>query len=187
MMPKTLDEIEMTVNEMDDTYDANFGEWIRNEENGVIIGHSLQQYIMEYNTSDVIIVLKWIVKDWTLRSIIVLVNKIITNDIIFLMNDPLFRYEYNKKVIILQGLIYTWNSAYCSELLFALTLNFPLYEKVHFIKNVLEGLEKDQSEEIIVYLEDKIGKKKSNEIKMHLIGKENSEIEPDLLNAFKIL
>lgn len=80
-MVLSLNEVEDRINLMDCKYDANFGDWIRNEENSRIIGYHLKKYIDDYPVSDFIVVLKWIVKDWTLRSIILLCQKMIISDI----------------------------------------------------------------------------------------------------------
>lgn len=79
-MVLSLDDIERRIFLMDSKYDANFGDWIRNEDNARIVGYHLRKYIDDYSSEDFIVALKWIVKDWTLRNIIVLVQKMIIDD-----------------------------------------------------------------------------------------------------------
>ena len=81
-MALCLKKIEQSINLMDETFDANFGDWIRNEDNCKIVGSNLKRYIEKYKISDFITVVKWIVKDWTLKSIILFSKKLIVDDLL---------------------------------------------------------------------------------------------------------
>ncbi|KAG0437886.1 hypothetical protein DMUE_3424 [Dictyocoela muelleri] len=90
-MVLSLDDFENRIYNMDSKYDANFGDWIRNEDNARIVGYHLRKYIDDYSTEDFIVALKWIVKDWTLRNIIVLVQKMIFEDFESMKDDDFVR------------------------------------------------------------------------------------------------
>ena len=80
-MTKTLESIEESIRLMDSIYDANFGEWIRNEQNCKVVGQNIKKYIGKYDDSDFIMVIKWIVKEWTLKGIMQFTKKFITDDL----------------------------------------------------------------------------------------------------------
>lgn len=146
-MALTLEKIEKTITTMDKTYDANFGEWIRNEENCKIIAYHLKKYILEYPTHDFVVVLKWIVKDWTLRSIIILTKMMIITEI---------GTSFDRKMDILQGLIFTWNPIFISEFVVSIIrmLNAPI--KRAFILKLFEEFDKERVKAIIEQMGNKI-------------------------------
>lgn len=76
-----MEEIEHSINSMDSIYDANFGEWIRNENNCKIVGANIKKYMRVYKEADFLVVIKWIVKDWTLKNIITFTKKLITEEL----------------------------------------------------------------------------------------------------------
>ncbi|KAM0677862.1 hypothetical protein BDAP_001540 [Binucleata daphniae] len=136
---------------MDETYDANFGDWIRNEENARIVAHNLKKYVKEYSTDKFIVCLKYIVKDWTLRSIITLVKKIFDN------NNDIYNLDNQSDMIeILQGLVYTWNSIFISEFVISLLKNQNISYKIKFCKVFFDCFTKSKIRQILVHMENKI-------------------------------
>lgn len=149
-MTLCLKKIEKTVNMMDETYDANFGEWIRNEDNCKIVGQNLRRYISNYKTSEFIVVVKWIVKDWTLKSIILFSKKLIL--------DSLFDYsgeEYARRIQIVSGFIYTWNPIFIAEFLLATTMQMEVNQRVDIVARLLSVFEIKKLSEILSQIEGK--------------------------------
>ncbi|EQB61923.1 protein with wd40 repeat [Vairimorpha apis BRL 01] len=154
----TLEKIENSINFMDDTYDANFGEWIRNEDNCRIVAYNMKKYVNKYSTSNMIVAIKWIVKDWTLKSIIIFTKKMIIEDIKGDIDNQL------EKIKIISGLIYTWNPLFISEFILATTKNFMVDEKIKFLNYMLESFEYKKINEIFKQLDNKLELKVKNEI-----------------------
>lgn len=180
-MPLTLEKIEKTVSSMDQTYDANFGEWIRNEENSKIIAYHLKKYIVKYPTHDFVVVLKWIVKDWTLRSIIILTKMMIVTDI---------EIAFEKKMDILQGLIFTWNPVFITEFVVSVSKGLTAQTKKTFVLRLFEEFEKERIKMVLEHMENKM----DDGIKTMLIKsingnqrKKRSVKRKRLLEAYNIL
>lgn len=150
-MPLTLKQITETINFMDETYDANFEEWIKNEDNCKIVGCNLKKYIESYRESDFIIVVKWIVKDWTLKSIIIFSKKMIIEDLH--VSSPEL---YTRKVKILSGLIYTWSPIFTSEFLIACTTELTTTQRIDFMASALSVFDSKKLAEILSQLESKL-------------------------------
>lgn len=181
-MSLTLEKIEATICNMDQTYDANFGEWIRNEENCRIIAYHLKRYILEYPAHDFVVVLKWTVKDWTLRSIIILTKMMIIIDI---------EIHFEQKMDILQGLIFTWHPAFIAEFLISTSkiLNDEKIKKSFMIK-LLQEFDKHVIEAIIGEIGDKIDQKYIECITNESRAKKQRKKQvkrKKLLDAFNIL
>merc|ERR1712003_45773 len=146
-MSLTLEKIEKSINAMDNTYDANFGDWIRNEDNCKIISHHLKKYTLEYPSHDFVVVLKWTVKDWTLRSIIILCKMMIVADI---------ETAFDRKMEILQGLIFTWHPAFVAEFILSTSKMIRSTLKASYCSRLLEDFESDRVKIIIAEMGDKI-------------------------------
>lgn len=146
-MSLTLEKIEKVIASMDQDYDANFGEWIRNEVNAKIVAHHLKKYILEYPIHDFVIVLKWVVKDWTLRSIIILTKIMIINDI----DD-----SFDTKITILHGLIHTWHSAFISEFIISTSKMINETLRKIYMQRLLIDFEKERAELILKEIGDKM-------------------------------
>ncbi|KAG5859976.1 hypothetical protein KMI_04g07870 [Encephalitozoon hellem] len=161
-----LEKIEKSISYMDDTYDANFGEWIRNEDNARIVAYNMKKYIDNYKTSDFIVVVKWIVKDWTLKSIIIFSKKMLVEDIKVLSfrRSEEDKEKYNKRVKIISGLIFTWNPVFITEFIVSITRSFGANEKCKLLVNLLEVFEARKLSEILSQLETKIEQKTWNEL-----------------------
>lgn len=136
---------------MDDTYDANFGEWIKNEENAKIVGFNLRKYINEYDTGKLIVVVKWVVKDWTLRSIISLIKRMLIDEVVNRNNVS------KKRIAVIAGLIYTWNVMFIGEFLLAVFKMFDNVEqRIEFVEELLKDFEKEKIEELVKHVGTKI-------------------------------
>ncbi|ADM11447.1 uncharacterized protein Eint_041600 [Encephalitozoon intestinalis ATCC 50506] len=161
-----LEKIEKSISYMDDTYDANFGEWIRNEDNARIVAYNMKKYVDNYKTSDFIIVVKWIVKDWTLKSIIIFSKKMLVEDIKVLSfrRTEEDKEKYNKRVRIISGLIFTWNPVFITEFMVSITRSFAANEKSRLLISLLEAFEPRKLSEILSQLETKIDQKAWNEL-----------------------
>ena len=149
-MALTTTRIESTVNSMDEIYDANFGEWIRNEENCKVVGTNLKKYLGEYKASSFITVVKWIVKDWTLRSIILFSRKLIIDDLMSLSTGA-----YIERIKILSGFIFTWNPIFIAEFLQATSMEFPLVRRADYYTDILSCFEEKKLSEILAHIEVK--------------------------------
>lgn len=154
-----LKKIEQTISMMDETYDANFGEWIKNEDNCKVVGLNLKKYIEKYKPSDFITVVKWIVKDWTLKSIILFSRKLIIEDLTHKTLE-----EYNVRIKILSGLVYTWNPIFISEFLLASTGEFTNDRKAEFFVALLRVFESRKLSEILAQIENKTDPELRNEL-----------------------
>lgn len=153
-----LSDIELTITRMDAHYDANFGTWIRNEKNAALIGHHLSKYIDDYQCCDFIVVLKWIVRSWTLRSIIIL-SKNMLEDVKYLNNS---RKKGNKafktRIVILTGLVYTWNSLFVSEFFISFLKNLSYGQKCKILTNVFFYFDREKTKEVLESMKYKIDK-----------------------------
>ncbi|KAM0680499.1 hypothetical protein GINT2_001187 [Glugoides intestinalis] len=187
-MPLTIKQISETINYMDDTYDANFGNWIRNEDNSKIVGSNLKRYIDNYRESETITVIKWIVKDWTLRSIILLARKLIMEDIVGMSAEA-----YTKRIRILSGLVYTWNPIFISEFLLASTSEMTVAQKTEFMAGILGVFESKKLGEVLSQLEAKIdGPTKKELIKkfketIYIATNDQLKRRSSMLEAYRIM
>lgn len=165
-----MSDIENSIKYMDETYDANFGDWIRNEENVRIVAHNLKKYVNLYSADKFIIVLKYVVKDWTLRSIIVLIKKIFDKEI---------------NVEIVQGLVYTWNSIFIAEFVVSLMKNKGLSDKAEFVRVFFDCFEKEKINQILSHMESKI-EGRIREVIVELTNKKVKPKSKKLLKAYQI-
>lgn len=175
-MPLKLKQIEDTIIYMDETYDANFGNWIRNEDNCKIVGCNLKRYVDSYRESEFITVLKWVVKDWTLRSIILLSKKLILEDLVGMGEEA-----YAKRVRILSGLVYTWNPIFIAEFLLAGTAELTVAQKTDFMVHLLGVFDSKKLSEILSQLESKI----DVQTKRELVRKFKDSIYMDVKDEWK--
>ncbi|KAI5169183.1 hypothetical protein PAEPH01_0511 [Pancytospora epiphaga] len=159
-----LKRIEQSINVMDAKYDANFGDWIRNEDNCKIVGFNLKRYIEKYKISEFITVIKWVIKDWTLKSIILFARKLVVDDLFSVSIDG-----YMRRVRIVSGFIYTWNPIFISEFLLAITVEMPIDRRAGFYADVLCSFEPKKLAEILSQIEGKLDGPMKNKL-MSLFG-----------------
>lgn len=159
----SFQKIHSSVVFMDETYDANFGEWIRNEENARIVGHNLEKYISIYDSDSIIVSIKWIVKDWTLRGIISLMKKMILNDL---------HCDIHKRLDIAAGVIYTWNTVFVGEFLVAMIKSINANDdKILFAELLFKDFEIGKIEEVVKQL----GGKLDGKIVNSMINRKNNK------------
>ncbi|KAL6121560.1 hypothetical protein NUSPORA_01505 [Nucleospora cyclopteri] len=156
---------------MDATYDANFGEWIRNEQNCRVVGQNIKKYIGRYRESEFITVIKWVVKDWTLKSIILFVRKMITDDLFIGNKENLpshkngrkqtgkFDHTFDNKIAIISGIIFTWNSLFIAEFLLSTAADFSPDQRCEYYHKILSVFEQKKLSEILLQIENKIDSK----------------------------
>ncbi|EJW02052.1 hypothetical protein EDEG_03502 [Edhazardia aedis USNM 41457] len=196
-MHKKMDfnKIESSISIMDQTYDANFGEWIKNEENCRIIGHNLKKYIDKYPSHKSIVVIKWIVKDWTLRSIIHLVKKMVIDDIKLKKSSSkktqlLSKSQYSKRIEIVKGIIYTWNVVFIAEFIFSVSRIFEKSdEKYIFIESILKDFNVEKTKDILKHMDEKIDNKIKNIIVSKINANETTKRKwnKSMIDAFNLL
>lgn len=170
----TLDQIEKSIMYMDDTYDANFGEWIRNEDNSRIVAFNMKKYVDSYSVSNVIVVIKWIVKDWTLKSIIIFTKKMLIEEIktLSFREADQDKEKYYNRVKIVSGIIYTWNPLFISEFILSTTKYFNSEEKIKLLEALLDSLEDNKLNDVLNHLNGKLDNKVRNElINVHNLSK----------------
>lgn len=183
-MPLSIKQIDETISYMDETYDANFGSWIRNEDNCKIVGTNLKKYLNSYRESEFITVLKWVVRDWTLRSIILLSKKLIMEDI---------SEYYQRKIRILSGLVYTWNPIFVSEFILAVSMEIPLEQRIELMVSVLNVFESRKLSEILSQIEDKVDSRIRKELfkkfkeGVYLVTKDEWKRRNSMLEAFNAM
>ena len=78
----TLRTVEEHIILMDTKYDANFGEWVHNCSNARIIGQSLQKYLDIYPSEKFMVVIEWIIGDWSLKSRIIFLKNLLCEMIV---------------------------------------------------------------------------------------------------------
>ena len=156
-MALCLKKIEKSISQMDEMYDANFGEWIRNEDNCKIVGSNLKRYIEKYKISEFITVVKWIVKDWTLKSIILFSKKLILDDLFTKTSE-----EYTRRIKIISGFIYTWNPIFISEFLMATAVDLTIEKRADFFVGIMSVFETKKLSEILSQIEGKTDQEMKN-------------------------
>lgn len=166
-MPLTLKQIDDTIEYMDKTYDANFCQWIKNEDNCKIVGNNLKKYLGSYRDSEFITVIKWVVKDWTLKSIIIFSKKLFIEDICDIDPD-----QYAKRIKIISGLVYTWGPMFVSEFLLTCSVDMSKDQKTDFLVCVLNVFESKKLAEILLEIESKT----DLETKMEIVDKFENKI-----------
>lgn len=190
-----LKDVEVTIFKMDSHYDANFGSWIRNEKNAAVIGHHLNKYIDEYSPCDFIVVLKWIVRSWTLRSIILLSRSMMLQDIQSMSNSRKndTYTQFRNRISILSGLIYTWNNFFTTEFLITFAKGLEIHQKCSLFVNTLSYFENERSRALIGLLCEKTEKRIKDVLLRAFLSKRAQKRHSkrkaggDLLKAFLIL
>ncbi|OAG33656.1 hypothetical protein NEIG_02064 [Nematocida sp. ERTm5] len=76
---RTAADVDRTIKQMDTKYDANFGEWVRSEDNLDVLGINLKKYVIKYSPELFTEVLNWITDGWSTTSKILLMHRIFKN------------------------------------------------------------------------------------------------------------
>ncbi|KAF7701705.1 hypothetical protein CDIK_0583 [Cucumispora dikerogammari] len=147
----TIEKVEESIILMDSKYEANFGEWIQNSVNCKTIGTHLRQYIQEYSLEDNVIVLKWIVRKWTLKSIVNLCTNLLVE------KDENCNTKLSlKKIAVCQGIIFTWNTDFITEFVNAVAGNLSYSQSLmlRFYANIFSAFDDEKFKEILGYLKE---------------------------------
>lgn len=187
-MALTIKQISETIRFMDETYDANFEEWIKNEDNCKIVGCNLKKYIESYRESEFITVVKWIVKEWTLKSIILFAKKMIVDDLCSISAEL-----YARKAKILSGLIYTWSPIFTCEFLLSCTNELTISQQTDFIVCVLNVFDSKKLSEILSQIEGKVDVQTKKELirkfkgPIYSISKDQWKRTSSMLESYNIM
>lgn len=159
----TEKDVENSILTMDKDYEANFGDWIRNEQNSETVGVCLRNHMEGHSIEDAKVVIKWITKNWTLNSIIFL--------FIGLLNEP---FQHNiklsvKKMVISQRIALEWNVEFICVFLIQIYENLSLTSlKERFLANFIFGI----SEDLFNKIKEELIRKGFSKKKVRLLEKE---------------
>lgn len=174
---RTMESIEETVREMDEKYDANFGEWVRNEENLKVVATNFKKYIEEYSEETVVEVIKWVVKNWKLKSICTLLKELVLSDLFHELDalnaDMGFKTDLRQKALLKQrkaevlgriqrkirivnGLIENWGCAHISEFIVSALPDLKKEEKKAFLLHLLKEFDHQKLTEVFVKIDSAI-------------------------------
>ncbi|KAI5179776.1 hypothetical protein NEOKW01_0239 [Nematocida sp. AWRm80] len=152
-MKRTIEDIDATVKEMDCQYDANFGEWVRSEENLEIIVANFKKYLHQYTEQTFSEVLKWIVTGWKTSTRIVLLKKLLSKQL-FRDNTP-SQLESSRRIIrIIKSVIENWSPAQVSELIIEFLADMKKEEKRVFLLWLLEDFTHHKLTEIFIRIDN---------------------------------
>ena len=182
----TMMQVSRNAHLMDMVHDANFGSWVKNELNVCLIATNIRKYIKEYSVPKIIIVMKWIVRDWTLKSIIKFLEKSIIIDMIF-CNDVDEETEQSqfKMYDILSGIIFTWDAIFITEFLLSTSKRLRQSEAADYLGNMLLPFNKRKKNNILVLLEQKLEAGTKDEFLFRIKNKKNRKLSKQVMDAMK--
>ncbi|KAH9385902.1 uncharacterized protein NEMAJ01_0798 [Nematocida major] len=151
-MQRTVRDVDRTIKGMDKEYDANFGEWVRSEENVDVIAMNLRKYLAEYAEATFSEVLKWITEEWAVSSKILLLHKIFGKQL-FRDNSALEMKSSRRNVRIMKGIIDEWGPGNISELIIEFLTGMQKEEKKLFLLWALEDFEHEKLTEIFIRID----------------------------------
>lgn len=151
-MQRTAKDVDRTIKEMDKQYDANFGEWVRSEENIDIVSTNLKKYLNEYTEATFSEVLKWITEDWVLPSKVFLIYKIFCKQL-FKNNSPDEIEQSKKAVRTIKKIIETWTPTQISDLILEFLTDMQKEEKRLFLLWILEDFEHEKLTEVFIRID----------------------------------
>lgn len=167
-----MEDIDNTVREMDDQYDANFGEWVRNEDNLKVVALNLKRYIKEYSEELIVEVIGWIVRHWRIRSTSHLLKELLIFDLFQEINK--FKEEvkeralhhalladrdeekkrilsfFDMKIRIIRRVMEGWNSLFISEFISSSLLEFSKEEGKIFLLRFMREFKHKEIAEILM-------------------------------------
>jgi hypothetical protein len=170
---RTMESIESTIREMDEKYDANFGEWVRNEENLKIVSLNFKKYLDEYDEAVIVEVVKWVVRRWKLKSICALLKDLLVSDLFHEVNDlgreaekglqkellekraeAMRRVE--RKMRIVKAVVGNWTSAHIAEFIALSIPGMTKEEKKVFLLALLREFSHQKLTELFVKIDSAI-------------------------------
>ncbi|OAG29032.1 hypothetical protein NEDG_01171 [Nematocida displodere] len=149
---RTVEDIDATIREMDNQYDANFGEWVRSEDNLDILATNLRGYLEEYTPETFAEVLKWITIKWKSSSRIFLL-KLLFKEEVFKENHAASPKPTPRTNIILKRVIDTWTNAQISDFLIEFLNGMGREEKRVFLFVIVENFTHQQLTEIFIRID----------------------------------
>ncbi|KAI5171166.1 hypothetical protein NEFER03_0568 [Nematocida sp. LUAm3] len=113
---RTVADIEETIKEMDKQYDANFGEWVRNEDNLDLLSTNFKKYLYDYTEETFSEVLRWVTNSWTNTSKSILFKSLFIKDL-FSDNpsNPERTDLQSKKIRMVKNMTEKWHSMDIAE------------------------------------------------------------------------
>ncbi|KAI5151203.1 hypothetical protein ENBRE01_1969 [Enteropsectra breve] len=163
-MKPSFSEIEQNIKEMDDKYDANFGEWIKNEENSKIIGYNLRKYIDRYSVAKTTPVVQWIINDWTLRGIILFSERLLSEDLVYKRGKA-----YAKRISILLSIMLHWNAIFIACFISSISSKLDIDSQTHFYTDILKYFSEPRLRDILVELDHYVLKEQIKGIQKRLV------------------
>lgn len=149
---RTVEDINTTIKEMDSEYDANFGEWVRSEENVEVLALNLKKYLNDYTESTYIEVLKWVTEEWQVISKIFLLKKILLPTI-FKNNSCEEIKESKKSIRMIKKFTAEWSPLNTSELIVEFIEGMQKEEKRLFLLWILEDIDHQKLTEIFIRID----------------------------------
>jgi hypothetical protein len=144
-------DIQASIDYMDAKYCAVFSTWVRNQQNLPVIIQNLTRISQEYEISKIVTMLRWLTKEWRLKSTLIAVNSITrtwTNEL--------------DLAELVRGLGGRWKTPYISELIVAILLRWKessatnFVRKTIFLQSVMSGWDFAQITNVFIYLEDSL-------------------------------
>lgn len=173
MKPRTSHEIETTVREMDREYDANFGDWVRNQENVGLISANIKKYVQEYTEETFAEVLRWITKKWHAVQQVALLKKLF-HDELFEENTSDNFQLLRKKLGILKNVMSNWSALQVSELLTEFLRDMKKDDKKIFLTEILQDYDQQKITEIFIRIDNLI----DWSLKLSIIKQKKQQISP---------
>ncbi|KAI5186039.1 hypothetical protein NEHOM01_1242 [Nematocida homosporus] len=149
---RSIQDIDSTIREMDQQYDANFGEWVRSEENLDILAANFKKYITEYTDDTFAAVLTWVTGQWKPLSKILLLKKLFAAGI-FLCREKENSDTPRKKIQILKKVVEHWTPADVSDLIIEFLIDMQKEEKKLFLLWLLEDFDHRKLTEIFIRID----------------------------------
>lgn len=151
---RTVQDIERTIREMDQQYDANFGDWVQSEENIDVVAFNFKRYIERYDAETFAEVLRWITNMWSTSYRVSLLKKLFLPDLFPLsQQDPQKKSCESmpkKKVLILRHLIAHWAAIEISELIIEFIPELSDKDKKDFLLSLLESIDHQRLAEVFI-------------------------------------
>ncbi|EHY65553.1 hypothetical protein NEAUS04_2407 [Nematocida ausubeli] len=150
-----IKDIDNTIKEMDKQYDANFGDWVRSEENLDVLSVNLKKYVYKYDQELFTAVISWITNDWAFNSKVKLIYKVF-RDGLFHTNSPEDIQNSKDSIFIIKKIIKNWSVLQVSELIIEFITEMEKEEKKLFLLWVLDEVPHDRLTEIFIRIDNSV-------------------------------
>lgn len=149
---RTVEDIGSIIRDMDRKYDANFGTWVRGEENIDTIVFNLKKYIDKYSEQIFSEALKWITEKWRIESRIAFMKKLLSEQL-FRDNSETQKEVSKRNIRILRNVLKAWKAAEVTELITSFLTGMEKEERKLFLLWVLEEFNHEQITEIFIRID----------------------------------